>query len=271
MGIAAKVRVLLTTLIVLTASGISQESLEMARKSFEDGSSAFTARHWAAAESALKESYAQRAFPITAYFLSCTYVQMGNKRDAGRYAQFALSGTPALKKEYSAGAHRIIDWSKPSPGPLDIETQAHLDSASPNIPLPTETTLPTPPTMVMAGPPQAEVLIRGSSPAIFLVVDGRRRWIPNEATFNALGLDWNAIQTISDSILDNIPQGTDYPSLSRRLVKGSAPATFFLERGRRRWIPDEQTFNARGFSWSDVEAIPDKNLESIPLGPDLSR
>ena len=115
---------------------------------------------------------------------------------------------------------------------------------------------------------RAGLLLKGSGPEVFLVIDGQRRWIPDAATFDALGLDWEAVRVVSDQQLNSYPRGQDYPSLPGRLVKGSGPEVFQLEKGKRRWIPDEATFNAMGLSWEAVQVIPDQQLNIIPRGMD---
>src|SRR5215831_4112262 len=265
MRIEKRILVLLSVLVLFTVSAVPQDSQVQARKLFEDGASAFKSNNWLSAESAFKQSYEQKAFPITAYFLSCTYARMGNASEAGRFAELALNGTPTLRQEYIDGANRILQWSNSG---SSVDTDSKLDSfrRPPNFPNPTEATLPEPSSVVVAAPPAMGGLIRGSGPEVFMVIAGSRHWIPNESTFDALGLDWNAVQSVPDSRLNDIPRGADYPSLSHRLVKGSGPATFLLEGGWRRWIPDEQTFNARGFHWDDIQTISDEELNSIPVG-----
>jgi hypothetical protein len=43
------------------------------------------------------------------------------------------------------------------------------------------------------------------------MVNGARRWIPDPATFESLGLDWAAVQVISDQELAAIPEGPPMP------------------------------------------------------------
>ena len=49
-------------------------------------------------------------------------------------------------------------------------------------------------------------------PDVFVMENGLRRAIPDPETFNALGYDWNKIQTIQDAELNMIPKGADLPS-----------------------------------------------------------
>ena len=60
-------------------------------------------------------------------------------------------------------------------------------------------------------------------------------------------------------------------ALSGQLVKGSGPEIFLLTiQGELRWIPDEKTFTALGFTWSQVAAINDQELLTHSFGATLS-
>jgi hypothetical protein len=56
-------------------------------------------------------------------------------------------------------------------------------------------------------------LMRGSGPAVYWMQGGLRRWIPDPDTFNAMRLNWNAIQAVSDADLEAVPRGQDVPSV----------------------------------------------------------
>ena len=44
---------------------------------------------------------------------------------------------------------------------------------------------------------------------------------------------------------------------------------YVMENGRRRAIPDEATFRARGWRFENVIIISDEELNRIPSGPDI--
>lgn len=50
-------------------------------------------------------------------------------------------------------------------------------------------------------------LVKGSSPAVFVMEDGLRRVIPSAEQFDALGFDWGAIMTVPDIQLEGVPTG----------------------------------------------------------------
>jgi hypothetical protein len=61
--------------------------------------------------------------------------------------------------------------------------------------------------------PEAAMLLKGSSIDIYIIEAGSRRHIPNPATFNAMGLDWNAVFKVDDVSLNSIPLGSPIPKL----------------------------------------------------------
>lgn len=57
------------------------------------------------------------------------------------------------------------------------------------------------------------MLVKGSGHPIYIIQGGQRRHIPNPSTFNKMGLDWNAVLIIPDSVLNTISAGPPMPSL----------------------------------------------------------
>ncbi|WP_019500298.1 hypothetical protein [Pseudanabaena sp. PCC 6802] len=116
-------------------------------------------------------------------------------------------------------------------------------------------------------------LLKGSLPAVYVISGNKRRLIPDEATFKALGYKWENVQTISDRALSAIPE---LPPLTGRIIfqdgtllKGSSAAIYVISSGRRRLIPNARTFEALGYRWESVQQISDRQLESIPEMPPL--
>lgn len=110
-------------------------------------------------------------------------------------------------------------------------------------------------------------LLKASGPQVDMMQNHQRRWIPDPATFNYMGLDWNAIQTIPDAQWATIPAGPQFPSRADgTLLQGSQPNVYVMQNGQRHWIPDPATFSALGYSWSDIQVVADADLNVIPLG-----
>ena len=43
------------------------------------------------------------------------------------------------------------------------------------------------------------------------------------------------------------------------------PHIYLVENGARRWIPDPETFEKKGYNWHAVHVLPDDELKTIPL------
>lgn len=56
-------------------------------------------------------------------------------------------------------------------------------------------------------------LVKGSTPAVYVIEDGKKRHIPDPATFKHMGFSWNAIRQISDEVLQQIADGQPLPSV----------------------------------------------------------
>ncbi len=116
-------------------------------------------------------------------------------------------------------------------------------------------------------------LIKGDNPEVFVIENGMKRWINSPEVFNELNYDWKKIVRISDDQLGNYPRGKDISKAWRypdnTLVKGSCPEVYVIENGRKRWIPDPETFNAYGFWWRNIVKIGNKELKKISEGKNL--
>jgi hypothetical protein len=102
-------------------------------------------------------------------------------------------------------------------------------------------------------------------PAVYLVLNGMKRHIPNPNTYNSLFANWNNI-VISDYLVDQIPAG-DPLSNGAVLIKGSSPLVCLGTNGQKLPIPSEAVFNKYYFAWNKIHTIPDEVFNSVPTGP----
>lgn len=77
---------------------------------------------------------------------------------------------------------------------------------------------------VSSGYPDGTLLKSAAGDSVAVIVGGLRRWIPNTATFTAMGFNWNNVQTIPDATWQNIPTGPAMPDLSGTLAYPSTTA-----------------------------------------------
>jgi hypothetical protein len=97
-------------------------------------------------------------------------------------------------------------------------------------------------------------LVKGSGPAVYLVEEGRRRWVPNPETLETIG-SWENILTITDAELFSIPLGIPLPSA----VPLYADTTKDL--GFARFIQTQATLDTSGnlnavtHTWTDNQVM----------------
>jgi len=58
-------------------------------------------------------------------------------------------------------------------------------------------------------------LARGSAGKVYVVLNNHRHWIPDEATFEAMGYKWREIRQLRDNVLQAIPEMAPFPSVAR--------------------------------------------------------
>ena len=69
---------------------------------------------------------------------------------------------------------------------------------------------PAPPATAPGVPPEGS-LVRGTGTEIFVVEAGKLRHIPDPATFNAMGYDWDQVTSVTDDELSRMPRGEPLP------------------------------------------------------------
>jgi hypothetical protein len=104
-------------------------------------------------------------------------------------------------------------------------------------------------------------------PAVYLVLNAFRCWVPDPTTFNNL---FNpGTKPILDPNIGLISAGTALTS-GAMLAKGTASATvYLLTYGVKMGIPSGDVFNAYHFNWSAIQTFPQIVIDSIPTGPNV--
>jgi len=105
-----------------------------------------------------------------------------------------------------------------------------------------------------------------NDPKIYLVDQGKRRWIPNPPTFNNLFRNWDVYVGID---IMSIPEGkqiTDGAFLS----KGSGPEVYLIDNGVKRWIISPAVMDKYNFDWNKIVVIPQLAINYIPTGPNIN-
>ncbi len=121
-------------------------------------------------------------------------------------------------------------------------------------------------------PAVAGMLVKGSDAKVWLIQDGKRRWITSESVFLGLGYRWSAIRVMFDATISAIPAGDDVSQAQAHvdgtLIKyAGSPKVYVLENGKKRWISTAEAFRQRGFRWENILTIPKTFV--YPDGPTL--
>lgn len=111
--------------------------------------------------------------------------------------------------------------------------------------------------------------IAPSSPRVYLISGGKRRWVPDPTTLLALAPNgWASIVAVSDADLNAMPEGPQLPSRAdgNVYIGAGAPEVYVIEALARHHIPDPATLEARYGGWSAVATVATADLDAIPLG-----
>ncbi len=110
------------------------------------------------------------------------------------------------------------------------------------------------------------VLLKGSTPAVFVMKNGQLHLISNMDQFDADGDFYypSDIREISDTELSTYPIGVPIYNNGDLFVR--LGTVYVIERNKRRGIPNPDTFNARGYSGHVIYTPPAVWVDMIPIG-----
>ena len=107
------------------------------------------------------------------------------------------------------------------------------------------------------------LVMKGSSPEIYVLEDGKLRWISSMDAFEHLGLAWQDVHVVEDEFLEKFEKGAPIHVL---LKCPTSPHIYRVENQVKRWIKDIDTFEDEGYVWDDVRTVTCDYLRSIPDG-----
>jgi hypothetical protein len=121
--------------------------------------------------------------------------------------------------------------------------------------------------------PDGSLLRSVDGPKVYLIENGKKRWITSVAAFNSNGYRWEDVLQITDEELSLYPDGEDISGLNLRpngsLIKGSGPKVYLIENGKKRWITSAEVFTLKGYDWSKIILVPDSELDLYKDGEDI--
>lgn len=118
--------------------------------------------------------------------------------------------------------------------------------------------------------PVLEPKLKSEGHAVYIIMDGERRWIPNPDTLFGLGYNWGSVEAITNEEKARYPMGSPFPSLTNgNIYKGTSNHVYLMQNKKRCWITSSAVFNRMGLQWDDLQRISDKDLMLILEGEDI--
>ena len=108
-------------------------------------------------------------------------------------------------------------------------------------------------------------LVKGNGPEVFVIQDGKRRWITDSKTFDAYGFDYSEVKEIFDEELNSYPQGTPITKNGTLLKASNSTDIYLISNGTRRLVR-ANVFDKHQFRREDINCVSDNYLLSIPEG-----
>jgi len=110
--------------------------------------------------------------------------------------------------------------------------------------------------------------VRTPAGAVYLMIDGRLRHIPDRPTYDRLFREWGGFTEIPKA--EAYPMGDGFDPGASLIRDAATGKTYLLADGKRRWIIGPHVFDRYGFAWSGVTDLPSEKVEQIPEGPPVS-
>ena len=89
--------------------------------------------------------------------------------------------------------------------------------------------------------------------AIYLIDAGKKRHIPDPATYNNLFRDWNGI--VQDVDLNEIDQGTPISEGAELAQAYGDAAVYLIDNGHKRHIGSPATMDRYYFAWNKIQHV----------------
>jgi hypothetical protein len=107
------------------------------------------------------------------------------------------------------------------------------------------------------------LVLKGDGPEIYILEEGKLRWISSMDAFEHEGLTWQDVHVVEDAFLAKFEEGAPIHVL---LKCHTSPHIYRVENQVKRWIRDIDTFEEEGHKWDDVRMVSCDYLRGIPDG-----
>ena len=117
-------------------------------------------------------------------------------------------------------------------------------------------------------------LLRSSNgEKVYLIENGKKRWITSAAAFVLNKYRWNDIIIVVSDELKLYESGENISVSNLRdsgsLIKGTGSKIYLLENGEKKWIATAEAFVFNGYDWNEVITVFDEELDLYPNGKNV--
>ncbi|MEA1936612.1 MAG: hypothetical protein U9N04_00690 [Patescibacteria group bacterium] len=114
-------------------------------------------------------------------------------------------------------------------------------------------------------------LVKGAENKIYLIEDGKKRWITTAEVFISRGYNWNDVSTVFDEELNLHLDGENiYMNIKNgNLVKSNSEKVYLIEDGKKRWITTAEVFVSNGYNWGDIIIVSEEELGAYEEGKEI--
>jgi len=122
--------------------------------------------------------------------------------------------------------------------------------------------------------PDGTIIKSYKNPEVYLIENGKKRWITSVAALVSNGYSWDSVTYINSNELDFFEQGDNLYAKKLKpdgtLIKGIGPKVYVIENGEKRWITTAGIFVSRGYKWENIITVSDNELGSYIEGQKIS-
>lgn len=101
---------------------------------------------------------------------------------------------------------------------------------------------------------------------VFLIQNGKKRWIPSVTLFTALGYSWSRVKIVNQEVKNYLDGAVlSYPDNTLLQATGNE-AVYLVSGGKLARFVSAQIFLNLKYSWSKIKKIPAEELAYYPIG-----
>ncbi len=119
--------------------------------------------------------------------------------------------------------------------------------------------------------PSGTIVYATGDSKVYMLDNGRKKWISNQYVYVHNYKDWDKIVTISPAELSTYPDSADMGRRDGSLVANyTTNKVYNIEYGLKRWITSAEVFTSLGYKWRSINTIDDSELSMYPDGADIN-